>query len=120
MRPSYPQPSNALVEQAIYESRRIVTFRNYDLDAVQTADILPRESYVPVMSEMAEEIKASPEAFPPIIVATFGDSLMVVDGHHRLGAFLANRVKVIWAIVVTGRFSMVKFKGRSEPWYYVD
>jgi hypothetical protein len=120
MRPAYQKPSEDLVEQAIHEARKIVTFRNYELAVIPTADILPRESYVPVMSEMADEIKASPESFPPIIVALFGDTLMVVDGHHRLGAFLANRIKNVWAIVVTGRFSMIKWRGPSEPWYYVE
>lgn len=120
MKAGYPQPSEDLVEQAIHEVRRIAAFRSYELAAIPTGDIYPRESYVPVMSEMVDDIKKSPEAFPPIIVATFGDTLMVIDGHHRLGAFLANRVKIIWAIVVTGRFSMVKFRGRLEPWYYVE
>lgn len=120
MRPTYQQPSVDLVEQAIYEARKIVTFRNYELAAISTADILPRQSYVPVMSEMIDDIKASPEAFPPIIVALFGDTLMVVDGHHRLGAFLASRMKSVWAIVVTGRFSMFKWRGQKQPWYYVE
>jgi hypothetical protein len=120
MKPQYEEPSDDLVEKAIYEARKIASFQKWELAAVPTGDILPRESYVPVMSEMAEDIKKTPEAFSPIIVATFGDTFMVVDGHHRLGAFLANRVKVIWAIVVTGRFSMVKWRGRSDPWYYVE
>lgn len=109
------RPTEDAIQKALVEARRLVSFKNWDVDVVRTDFILPRE--MPMLDpEIPHALEEMPEEVPPVILTPVGNAFLVIDGHHRLAGAVELRMNRVWALIV----DQPRFKPhdlRSYEWY---
>lgn len=100
--PSYRPPTQEQVQTALQEAVDSIMERLKFIGVIpiRPQDILV-ELYVeaPVRTGLVEIALLRPEQMLPIVVEEKFGGFMLVDGHHRLEAWMEVRPKAIWVVV---------------------
>ena len=100
--PSYRPPTKKQVETALQEAADSIMERLkfVGILAIKPENILV-EQYVeaPIRTGLVQIALSKPERMLPLVVEEKFGGFMLVDGHHRLEAWIGVRANAVWVVV---------------------